>query len=125
MNGDKTLFGGDDNDECPPPSTGHPMSDASAASVSGHTARLRTAVLAFVDSRGTYGATMDECEAHFGSQRGWHSTISPRFWELSGKNRKARIKQELFETGRRRVTRRGRMASVYVTERWLEASASA
>jgi hypothetical protein len=119
--GNDTLFpdGGENGEhEVPPPSTGHRMSDASAASMMGKAASLRAKVYAWIEANGEHGATMDEIEAAFGNQRGWHSTISPRVWELAGKHHKANLPTLIVETDRCRLTRRGRKAAVYVAMQW-------
>jgi hypothetical protein len=96
----------------PPPSNGTLTSAAAAESMrGGKSDSLRERVYDWIAARGSDGATMDECEAAF---NGWHSTISPRFWELAGNKGHER---RIVPTDRKRPTRRGRLAVVYVAAR--------
>jgi predicted transcriptional regulator len=66
---------------------------------------LQRKVLRYIDAQGSKGATSDEVEAALGIG---HSTVSPRVRELFKKS-------YLRESGQERETRKGRMATVWVS----------
>lgn len=66
---------------------------------------LQRKVLRYVDAQGSKGATCDEVEAGLGIG---HSTASPRVRELFKKS-------YLRDSGQERQTRKGRMATVWVS----------
>jgi hypothetical protein len=61
-------------------------------------------ILRYIAARGELGATSDEMEAAFDMV---HSTVSPRVRELF-------VKSYLRDSGLERITRKGRMATVWV-----------
>jgi predicted transcriptional regulator len=65
---------------------------------------LQRKVLRYVSDQGDAGATSDEIEAALGIG---HSTVSPRVRELY-------IKSYLRDSGLERMTRKGRMATVWI-----------
>ena len=67
---------------------------------------LRGKVLLYVQACGKAGATCDQCEVAMG---GRHQTISARLRELV-------LMGFVEDTGRRRPTRSGHMAAVYVVK---------
>ena len=89
---------------------GVPYSDSDtskdAADSIGDVTALRAAVLDFIKSRGKKGATCDEAEMALGLK---HQTASARFWELNLKFKR------IIKTDKKRPTRSGRSARVYIT----------
>lgn len=83
---------------------GNPESVAAHDSVTVHKARLRRTVINWVARRGDIGATSDEVEGGLALP---HQTVSARITE-------AKRTGELVDSGRRRPTRSGRSAAVYV-----------
>jgi hypothetical protein len=70
-------------------------------------AALRHQIYQFAARMGSHGLTADEADAHFG----WgHQTTSARVSEMANKYK------VLVPTGRKRKTRKGRQAMVYVTD---------
>lgn len=86
---------------------GSDTSEAAAASIPADT--LRAKVYAKIFRTGPAGMTCDECEVEM---RGRHQTISARIRELV-------LGSSLVDTGRRRFTRSGRQAAVYVAPMFL------
>lgn len=84
---------------------GNPLSAEAHDSVIIHKARIRREILTWIATRGYIGATCDEVEASLGIS---HQTASARITE-------AKMVGDLIDTGRRRPTRTGRSAAVYVT----------
>ncbi len=98
---------GDDVFSEGPGITGNDHPDTSwyaAASISKIRGRLCRAVFVHVVALGEHGSTTDEAEVSFD---GRHQTISARFNELHNANL-------IHDSGRRRKTRSGRWAAVYV-----------
>lgn len=87
-----------------PPGT----SDVAALQIAGSTARQREAVLAAIENAGAAGATDTEIQAATGI---WTQSISPRRGEL------CKLKL-IVDSGRRRLTPRGRPATVWVASRF-------
>ena len=85
------------------PHNGTPTSKDAAADIRAHTPKLRAKVLAFVASRGAYGATAQEIEAGTGLAG---NTVRPRLVELAENGC-------IERTGRTRPTTSGRQASVW------------
>lgn len=90
----------------PPHVVGSDTSKAAAESVAAHAPILREQVLAQIAKRGAVGATCDEIEV---SLNGRHQTISARVRELAKDGL-------IVDSGKRRPTRSGRTASVYVVK---------
>jgi len=83
---------------------GSDTSEAAAVSVDESTPYLRGRVLDYISARGVEGATCDEVEGALDMR---HQTASPRVNELAGRG-------AIVDSGRRRKTRSGRNAVVYV-----------
>jgi len=83
---------------------GSDTSEAAAASVDETTPYLRRRVFDYISARGAEGATCDEVEGALDMR---HQTASPRVNELAGRG-------AIVDSGRRRKTRSGRSAAVYV-----------
>lgn len=79
-------------------------SDAAAERIAGHAARQRADVLAVIVKAGTWGATDADVEAATGIRA---QSVSPRRGEL-------RALGLIADSGRRRLTPRGRPAAVWV-----------
>lgn len=79
-------------------------SEAAAESMEGEASSLRALVLQFIRESREYGSTCDEAEERLSLR---HQTASARIRELVLRNR-------VTDSGRRRPTRSGRMAVVYV-----------
>ena len=88
----------------PPSVAGSDTSQAAAESVKHDAKHLRAACFLHVIAAGDVGVTCDEVEV---IMDGRHQTISPRIRELVGEGR-------IIDTGRRRPTRSGRNAAVYI-----------
>lgn len=86
------------------PSNGSSTSKAAAASLRPVVGTLRRAVLDAVVAAGEEGVTCDELEA---AMEGRHQTVSPRLYEL-------RNQGFVVDSSRKRRTRSGRMAIVWV-----------
>lgn len=86
------------------PSNGTSTSRAAAASLRPVVGTIRRAVLDAVVASGARGVTCDELEA---SMEGRHQTVSPRLYEL-------RNDGLVVDSSRKRRTRSGRMAIVWV-----------
>jgi hypothetical protein len=84
------------------------MSVEAALSMVPHTSKLRLRIYEYVLSRGDEGATCDEVEHALGLQ---HQTASARIWELRGNGDHPKL---LIDSGRKRRTRSGRRATVWV-----------
>lgn len=107
----KSLFDAVQAASAQPPHSDEDTSKQAAESVRKDAARLRSLVLDFITQQAERGATCDEVEVALGLS---HQTISPRVWELAGSNRKANLPKLITKTERRRATRTGRTAAVYV-----------
>lgn len=83
---------------------GNPQSVAAHDSIVIDKARVRRQIITWVSQRGDVGATSDEVERALGLP---HQTVSARFSE-------AKVSGDLIDTGRRRPTRSGRQAAVYI-----------
>lgn len=83
---------------------GNPESDAAWESMREGRAVIRLKVVGYVSYCGTDGATCDEIEAALGLS---HQTASARVTE-------AKARGEIVANGKRRRTRSGRWAGVYV-----------
>ena len=89
----------------------HVHVDTSAAAMQPEDAsRKAYEVYVWLDAQRAWGATCDEAEAALGWR---HQTVSARFRELE-------LKGLIVKTQRKRATRSGRAARVYVTRRWFE-----
>jgi len=71
---------------------------------------LRQTVFELIEQRGAHGATCDEIEAELDLS---HQCASPRCTELHQKGL-------IVDSGRRRVTRNGRRACVYISRSTLQ-----
>lgn len=89
---------------CPPYARGSDTSKQAAESVKPCTGTLRARVLGFIADRGEYGMICDELEALSGLM---HQTASARVNELMKLG-------AIRDSGRRRKTRSGRKATVWV-----------
>lgn len=90
---------------------GSDTSREAAEAIEPHVQRLERIVLAAVRATGAKGATCDEVEAETGLS---HQTASARVNALKREGRPGGA--VLFATGRKRRTRSGRQAEVYVVE---------
>jgi transcription initiation factor IIE alpha subunit len=90
--------------ELPAYVAGSDTSAAAAESIAPHCGRLQAAVLKHIRSCGDQGATDDEIEAALGLR---HQTSAPRRYELV-------LKSLILGSERRRRTRSGRLATVWV-----------
>jgi hypothetical protein len=88
----------------PPSVRGSDTSEAAAESVKHDAQHLRAACYVHVLASGDVGVTCDEVEV---IMEGRHQTISPRIRELVSEGR-------IIDSGRRRKTRSGRNAAVYI-----------
>ncbi|HUW10917.1 MAG TPA: hypothetical protein VM537_14395, partial [Anaerolineae bacterium] len=93
-----------------PPHSGPQTSKAAAITIWPTTGTVRRAVLDLI-ADSTDGLTCDDVEAASGLM---HQNASARIWELRGKNRKANLPVLLVDSGRRRATRSGSLAVVWV-----------
>lgn len=84
---------------------GSDTSYAAARSMDGPAASIRERVFQAIKAAGANGVTSDQLEATMGR----HQTISARVRELS-------LLGRIMDTGRRRATRSGRKARVYVAK---------
>lgn len=89
-----------------PPHNGVDTSRAAADSMRPHAATLRQKVLEHIRHCGEDGSTCDEAELRLGMS---HQTCSARFRELAQQGL-------IWDSGRRRETRTGRGAIVYLSE---------
>lgn len=90
----------------PPYARGSDTSEAAASSVTELTGKWRTMVYELIAKRKDYGATCDECEVELARR---HQNISARIWEL-------RHQGFIVDSERRRLTRSGRRAVVWVAK---------
>ena len=88
----------------PPYASRSDTSKAAAVSVAPTTGTLRAMVLDYIHALCWSGATCDEAERDLEMA---HQTASPRFWEL-------RKSGQIVDSGKRRKTRSGRSATVWV-----------
>lgn len=88
----------------PPSVRGSDTSEAAADSVKHDAKHLRAACYVHVLASGDVGVTCDEVEV---IMNGRHQTISPRIRELVSEGR-------IIDSGRRRKTRSGRNATIYI-----------
>jgi len=93
-------------DDFPPYARGSDTSFNAAASVEELTGRLRRQVYSAIDKYGDRGLTCDEVEVALGLR---HQTASARINELSNR-------AFIIDSGRRRKTRSGRDAVVWVVK---------
>ncbi len=91
--------------------SGSDTSREAAESVRVDARTYRGMVLAYLRGRGREGSTTDEAEVALGLR---HQTCSPRFRELADA-------AFIIETARKRKTRSGRNAKVYVAIEFVEA----
>lgn len=96
------LYGG-----APPHAKGVDTSRAAAESVRESSNVVRARVLALFEASGETGLTADEVAARLGVM---HNTTSPRVRELA-------LLEKLVDSGRRRGTRSGRAAIVWVVKK--------
>ena len=88
-----------------PPSVDVDTSTAAADSMKPHASRIREDVLAAIQRSCPRGMTCDEIEVNLGLA---HQTASARVRELA-------VAKDIVDSGRRRPTRTGRKAVVYVS----------
>lgn len=104
------LFGPDDFDITRSHHHGNPESEAANQRLQPNKEETRLKILAFIDQRGTWGATADEIAAAW---RCSHNHVAPRMSELLMDGR-------LVRSGKRRLTRTSSPAAVLVTRRVFE-----
>lgn len=94
------------DDDLPPFVSGSSTSLAAAVSMRGSARTYREKVLDFIRGKGAYGATSDEVQVALGLT---HQNGSARVSELVNRY------QRIVDSGRKRPTRSGRKAVVYVS----------
>lgn len=100
-------FGSDFGPLFQAPSVPVSTSEDAAIAIQPHLNGLRAKVLAFIEARGAFGATADECEV--GIPMG-SNTVRPRLLELE-------LVKRIVRTTRTRPTRSGRQAIVWCAQK--------
>lgn len=82
-----------------------------AISMRSEAARQSKLVLDYIKAQGARGATADEVAEALGLGP---QSVTPRIWQLEGKDKRNRLQPMIRRTEARRPTRSGRAARVYV-----------